>query len=164
MTVARFSKYFALVLILVLSTACYSYRVFPKEYGKLERREVPRRAYIINAELKKEVAILLASEIFKITCDSLVDTHIRLYPLKQSWVCGQPLTASILTLGQVPILLHDSYQFSFAEVKPDRTIYRDIELTIAQRVWFWDMFVFNKNFEEKAGKVLFGNYLKTIGD
>lgn len=164
MTVARVSKYFALVLILILSAACYSYRVSPKEYKNLERRGVQRRAYIINPELEKEVAILKASEIFQITSDSLADTHILLYPLEQSWVCGQPLTASILTLGQVPILLPDSYRFRFAEVKPDRTIHREIEITVAQRVWFWDMFVFNKNFEKKAGKVLFGNYLKTIGD
>jgi hypothetical protein len=29
---------------------------------------------------------------------------------------------------------------------------------VAERVWFWDMFTFQKNFKKFAGKALAGNY------
>ena len=160
MTLSNLSKYSLIGLHVILFSSCYSYRIFPKEHRHLEKLENPIKAYIINPELEKEVSILGASEIFQITNDSSASTHIRLYPLEQSWVCGQPLTASLLSLGQVPVLLPDRYSFRFDEIKGGKMYHRDIELTVAQRVWFWDMFVFRKDFEEKAGKVLYGNYLK----
>lgn len=41
----------------------------------------------------------------------------------------------------------------FDEIEKEKITERKLGFGITQRVWFWDMFSFNKRFEEKAGKV-----------
>lgn len=82
-----------LVFLVTLCSSCYSYKVFPKEYRKLENNKPKRSAYIENDTLKKELKILAYSELFEIVADSTkADLKIKLYPLKKSLVCGQSLT------------------------------------------------------------------------
>ena len=64
----------------------------------------------------------------------------------------------MITLGQFPVHLPDRYFYSFDEIEEGQITERKLELKIAQRVWFWDMFSFNKKFEEKAGKAVLGEY------
>ena len=109
--------------------------------------------------LKREFKILASSDIFVITSDSTsADIKVKLYPLEQSFVCGQPLTISMLTIGQFPVILPDRYLFKFDEIEQGVTTKRELELKIAKRVWFWDLFGFNKRFEQKAGKAMLGEY------
>ncbi len=157
-------KVFLLIFVLLISHlfgSCYTYKVYPKEYSKLKNTAIQKTAFIINEtdSIKKELKILKASDLFVITNDSTkADVKIKLYPIQKSWVCGQPMVISMLTLGQLPIYFPDRYYYSFDEIEGDSVIKRRIELKIAQRVWFWDMFAFRKNFEKKAGKSLLGEY------
>ena len=149
-----------LSLLVLMNFSCYTFKVFPIEYRKLENLNVKKNAYVINDSLKKEFKIIKASNIFNIVVDSSnADLKIKLYPISRSWTCGQPLTLSMITVGQLPVYLPDRYYFKFDEINNDDIIEKNIELKIAQRFWFWDMFVFNKRFEEKAGKVLLGVYM-----
>jgi hypothetical protein len=143
----------------VIFSSCYTYRIFPKEYRKFEYNGKKDVVFIVNPELKKEYVILMSSGIFRITNDSLdvLALRIKLYPLKKSFACGQPITASLLTLGQVPVYLPDRYQFEFAEIRSHEEIHRQFELRIATRFWFWDMFS-RKNFNQKAGQFLLADY------
>lgn len=146
-------------LLIILCNSCYSYKIYPKEYRKLENDNPKKTAYIIIDTLKKERKILISSELFEIVTDSLnADLNIKLYPLEKSFVCGQPLTISMLTFGQFPVILPDRYLYKFEEIENGNITNRKLELKIAQRVWFWDMFAFNKKFEKKAGKALLGEY------
>ncbi|HEY9177259.1 MAG TPA: hypothetical protein VIN07_06190 [Flavipsychrobacter sp.] len=148
-----------LSLIAVSFSSCYTYKVYPEEYRRLENIGAKPKAYVINDTLDKELNILVSSGIFTIIKDSTeADLQIHIYPLEQNMVCGQGLTASMITLGQLPVFLPDRYFYRFDEIGHNGKTHRKIELKIAQRVWFWDVFVFNKRFEENAGKALLGGY------
>ena len=150
-------------LLTTLFSSCYSYKIYPKEYRKLENDNPKRSAYVENDTLKKELKILVSSELFKITSDSTkADLKVKLYPMERSFVCGQPITVSMMTIGQLPVYLPDRYLYRFDEIENGKVTERKLELKITQRVWFWDLFAFNKQFEEKAGKAVLGEY-KTNG-
>jgi hypothetical protein len=154
-------KIYLLILGLttILCSSCYSYKVYPKEYRKLENNHPKQSAFIENDTLKKELKILASSELFEITPDSTkADLRIKLYPLKRHFVCGQPLTISMLTIGQLPVYLPDRYFYQFDKIEKGKVTEHKFELKISKRVWFWDMFGFNKNFEKKAGKAILGEY------
>lgn len=154
------SRLLILVVLSILCSACYSYRVYPKEYRKLYSEQPRRSVYVQNDSLSQELSIIIASNLFDIITDSTeADLTLKLYPIQQSFVCGQPLTFSMITLGQIPIILPDRYIFRFDEIDNKVVTERVLELKIAQRVWFWDMFIFNKNFEQNAVKALLGEYL-----
>ena len=84
--------------------------------------------------------------------------RVRLYPMEQLFVCGQPVAVSLLTLGQIPVILPDRYLYRFDEMEKGNVTTRSFELTIAQRIWFWDILSWNKKFEEKTGKAVLGAY------
>ena len=147
-------------LLATLCSSCYSYKIYPKEYRKLENDNVKRNAYVENDTLKKELKILASSELFKITSDSTkADLKVKLYPMIKNFSCGQPMIVSMLTVGQLPVYFPDKYLFRFDEIEKDRITPRNLELKIAQRIWFWDMFAFNKKFEKKAGRAVLGEYI-----
>ncbi len=146
-------------ILAILCSSCYSYKIYPKEYRKLKNDNLKRFVYITNDTLKRELKILASSELFEILTDSTkADLKVKLYPIEQSFICGQPITVSMLTFGQLPVTLPDRYFYRFDEIENGKVTERKLELKIAQRVWFWDMFVFNKKFEEKAGKAVMGEY------
>ena len=64
----------------------------------------------------------------------------------------------MLTVGQLPVYLKDRYTYRFDEKENGKVTERRLELRIAQRVWFWDLFTFGKNFEKKSGKAVLGEY------
>lgn len=159
-------------LSIILLNSCYSYRLFPKEFRKIENKEVPLKAYIINNTFKEELVILKSSTLFKIVEDSIEsDLKIKLYALEKNgfndsdsytifgWNAGGDLGLGLITLGQLPVLFDERYRFKFDEIKQDTIIENNFELKITQRFWFWDMFDFNKRFDEKAGKALLGSYM-----
>ncbi|GAK96609.1 hypothetical protein JCM19294_2122 [Nonlabens tegetincola] len=55
----------------------------------------------------------------------------------------------------------DYYQFKFDEIRNNEVTEKEFTLQITQRVWFWDMFVFNKKFDEKAGLLLKKEYYQS---
>lgn len=147
-------------ILAILLSSCYSYKIYPKEYRNIEAAYPQVSAFVLNPNLIKELEILESSTIFNIVDDSTrADIHINLHPMEKSFVCGQPLTLSMLSLGQVPVMLPDRYLFRFDEIDKGVVTERKFELQIAQRVWFWDVFAFNKKFEEKAGQAVMGVYL-----
>ena len=150
------------LLVSISLTSCYSYKIFPKEYRNFSYSGEKETAYVINPELKKENDILKQSGIFAFTNDSLNKdcVKIKLHPLKRNYSCGQPIIASAFTLGQFPVYFPDRYQYEFEEISTSGTTIKKFELQVAERFWFWDMFVIHKNFKQKAGKVLLGNYYK----
>lgn len=151
------------IIILFVSagfTSCFSYKIFPKEYRDFTYNGERQTAFITNPELKKEKEILTQSGIFILTDDSL-DNHsvkIKLHRLKRDFTCGQPILASAITLGQFPVYFPDRYQYQFDEIHSSDTTTKKFELLIAQRTWFWDMFVIHKRLKQKAGKALLANY------
>jgi len=148
------------ILSAILLSSCYSYKIFPKEYRHFTYSGEKKEAFVVNPELTKELQILKKAGIFKIITDTLNNSavKIKLYPLQRSFMCAQPVTASLFTLGQFPVLLPDRYQYGFDEVQRSDTIQRRIELKIATRFWFWDMFAVKKNFKQKAGQTLLAEY------
>lgn len=154
----------------MLNSSCYTYKVFPKEYRKLENSTYKYNAYVVNDLIHKELKILESSDIFNITTDSSkADLRIKLYPLEEidavqgytifGWNTGEDLSFGLITLGQLPISFDYRYRFKFDEIKQDAIIKRNFELKITHRIWFWDAFNFNKRFEEKASKALLGSYI-----
>jgi hypothetical protein len=136
--------------------------VFPKEYRHFTFEGEKKVAFVINPELKKEFAILKQSGIFNLTTDSLSDNviKIKLGPSFRGFSCGNAIVVSAFTLGQLPVYFPDSYHYAFQEINRQDTVSRDFTLQVAQRIWFWDMFAFKKNFNGKAGKALAGSYYK----
>lgn len=72
--------------------------------------------------------------------------------------CGNPLIGSLISLGQLPVYMPDIYHFGFEEIQNEQIKGHTYSLKIAQRVWFWDVFKVNKDFEGKAGKALLADY------
>lgn len=158
-------KLFLLTIYLaVLLSSCYSYRIFPKEYRNFTYTGEIKEAFILNPELTKELQIFKQAGIFKLVTDTLNKTvvKIKLYPLQRNFVCGQPIVGSFITLGQIPVLLPDKYQYRFDEVQATDTIPRQYELKIATRYWFWDMFAVKKKFNRKAGQTLLAEYYNPL--
>jgi hypothetical protein len=73
-------------------------------------------------------------------------------------LCGEPILAGAFTLGQFPVYLPDKYDYQFELISERDTTLKSFDLMIATRYWFWDMFLFGKNFSKKAGKALLANY------
>ena len=147
-------------LTIVSLSSCYSYKLFPKEYRDFAPPKETRTAYVVNKELKREYKILEASKLFQLTNDSS-DLHaikVTLYPIKQRFVCGQPILAYVVFLGQLPVYFPDQYQYTFDEKIEGLITRRHFELQVTKRYWFWDMFTFDKNFKAKAGQALLANY------
>ncbi len=147
-------------IVSIIFSSCYSYKIFPKEYRNFTYNGEKQTAFITNPELKKEKEILEQSGIFVFTNDSLNNhsVKIKLHPITRNFSCGQPIIASAFTLGQVPVYFPDRYRYQFDEINNDGTTTKSFELLIAQRTWFWDMFVIHKRFKQKAGKALLANY------
>jgi hypothetical protein len=153
-------KHFSLIGLVLFLSSCYSYKIYPKEYRNFEYEGQKQLAYILNPELKRENKILVQSDIFELTSDpSKADcAKLRLLPMAQNIMCGEPILGSMLTLGQVPVYFPDQYNYQFEVINQGDTTLKKFELSISQRYWFWDIFLFGKNFSKKAGQALLANY------
>jgi hypothetical protein len=152
---------FILLLLPFLLSSCYTYKIFPMGVRRYSYDGPKQTAYILNPELKKEYSILKKSNIYNLSTDSLGNNivRIRLYRIDRHLVCGQPITLSVITLGQLPVYLPDRYKFQFDEIGADQqTSKKSYDFSIATRYWFWDLFSFHKDFSGKAGKVLCYKY------
>jgi hypothetical protein len=56
----------------------------------------------------------------------------------------------------------DQYAFAFDEISTADTVQRKFNLDISIHYWFWDMFVFRKNFNRNAGQPLLADYYKAV--
>ena len=141
-------------------SSCYTYKIFPKEYRDFRYTGEKGKAFILNPKLIKEYNILKESGIYIFTNDSSADStiKIKLLPIHNRIVCGEGILASWITLGQVPVLFPDRYQYAFNIIQKTDTIQMKFELQIATRIWFWDIFSFNKKFDRKAGQALMCEY------
>ncbi|MGC4038075.1 MAG: hypothetical protein QM764_19090 [Chitinophagaceae bacterium] len=148
------------LFVIIGFSSCYSYKIFPAEYRQYQYSGEKKKAFVINPELKKEYAIVSQSGIFTLIADSTDESavKIKLQKMDRRFTCGEPAIASMITLGQIPVLFPDRYEYQFDEITATGTVNRKFELLIAQRLWFWDVFKLKKHFTEKAGKALMGNY------
>lgn len=156
-----FMRLFLLTITLASTfSSCYSYKIFPKEYRTYQYRGEKKKAFIINPGLTKEDKIFRKAGIFNLVDDTLDNStiKIKLHPVQTKFVCGEPILASLFTLGQFPVLLPDTYQYEFDEIQKTDTIHKQLTLQIATRYWFWDMFAFRKKFDQKAGQTLLAKY------
>ncbi len=154
-------KNFALLICTtLLCSSCFTYHATTKETKTSKSNSAKPFAFVTNPELKTEYQILQAADIFELTSDSMLSdiTRITLLPLVSKLACGNPLAASMITLGQVPVYLPDTYIFQFSEQKGNQITQKHFPLQIQKRFWFWDMFAFNKRFTQKAGQTLSANY------
>lgn len=152
--------FFLAIWLPALLSSCHTYKIFPKEYRDFTYSGEKKKAVVINPELSTEFKILKKAGIFQLTSDSLDDSaiKIKLYPLKRNFACGEPLLGSLITLGQVPVLIPDRYYYKFDEINDTAIIQKNFELQIATQYWFWDMFAFRKDFNQKAGQTLLAKY------
>jgi hypothetical protein len=148
-----------IIAVTLLLTSCYSYKIFPVAYRDFCYNGEKQTAYILNPELAKEKEILKGAGIFAFT-DSLSKDcmTIKLRPLERRLSCGQPIIASLFTLGQVPVYFTDRYNYQFDEIEHGDTILKRFELLVAQRTWFWDMFKVHKRFNQQASQALLASY------
>jgi hypothetical protein len=74
---------------------------------------------------------------------------VTILPLRKTILCGEPILASAFTLGQLPVYFPDKYYYQFELIGQGDTTLKRFELSVSQRYWFWDMFLFGKNFSKK---------------
>ena len=158
------APHFLAIIILLLFSSCYAYKIYPKEARKFTYGGSRKEAFVVNPKLSKEYTILKRSGIFKIVEDGNDTTviWIKLYPVARTFVCSEPILASAVTLGQWPVTLPDQYQFEFDEIHRGVIVHKRFDLKVATRYWFWDMFTFDKNFKKKAGQTLLAGYYNPL--
>ena len=151
---------FISILLSIILSSCYSYRIFPKEYRTFTYAGQKKKAFILDPELARENEIIKMSGIFDFTNDSTGNSvlKIKLYPLKRDFKDAPGAFVWLFTIGQLPMLVRDRYKFEFAEIQNADTVQRKFEMNITMRYWFWDMFIFNKKFNQKAAQTLLANY------
>lgn len=150
-------RYFVFLVIVCCLISCYSYKIFPTENAAIKTDMPRKKAFILNPQLKKEYSILYKSNLFDIVSDSTdkAAVKIELYPLESGVACaGTVYPLPVLTLGQVPQTVRNTYSFKFAEITEQGVNQKQIDLQMGEQIWFWHMFTFRKNFEGKAGKLL----------
>ncbi len=155
-------KLSGLLATIILLSSCFNYKVFAvKDRIASDPAAVLKKAFIVNRDQSREAEILLHANMYQITQDSLDQQTIRL--------CLSPLTVkhrddgpgiiiSVLTLGQVPVLYRDVYSFSFTETKSGSSESKTFDLHVGKQYWFWNVFVFKKQFNRKAGLALSNAY------
>jgi hypothetical protein len=142
-------------LLVFIFSSCYTYRIYPKEDRSFRPPTLSKKARLINPELKKEAEIIRLSGIFDFS-DSLPDNSVGVFlkPMEKRFVCANGAIPYLFTVGQLPALLPDNYDFRFEEINGIDTIRYHYNLQVATHYWFWDIFVFNKRFDEKAARTL----------
>ena len=147
-------------LLSVLLCSCYSYRINKTQLKRLElndnRSTEKKKIYIINPEVSEEYSILQASNIFQIVSDSLDTTalKIKLIHSEQYGYCANFLIGWAMFLGQIPITVPQSRNFSFTEIKNGEETLREFKLPLYTRYWFWDIFSRRKKYNKVAGQAL----------
>ena len=153
-------NFWIIVAIALGLSGCYSYKIYPKEVLHFSYVGTKQTAFVINPELEKEYNILVKANIFNITTDSLDPSAIKvqLFPIEKRLACGQGAVVTVFSLGQLPSLMPDRYMYRFKEIYPNDSQMQRFELHLATRYWFWDIFIFNKRFDSKAGQILSAQY------
>lgn len=156
MNLNKFIFYFTLTTIALL-TSCYSYRPINK-YETKSKFKNKEKVYIINSsQFPKEFEILKKSKIYTISRDSLCSTKIKLMNLikNRGPRCFTGESAVLmLTLGQFPVHIYDSFNYSFIRMDDNKETLIKYQLKIDKRVWFWDLFSFRKSFKSALSKQL----------
>jgi len=143
--------------------SCYSYRQIRRTDLISDQIKDQGAAqvmvYVVNSKaLPYEYGILKKAGLFAVTSDSLCNQKIQLLPLEKHRVGSlaktEALPAMVLTLGQLPIRFEESYAFHYNLMNDSITVKKRYELGIDKRVWFWDMFTFNKSRRNALAKNL----------
>jgi hypothetical protein len=153
-----------IALLPLILGSCYSYRQLRQQYPATVRCNDQGAAsptvYAINSkELPYEYGILKKSGLFTFTSDSLCDQKIHLFPIEEyplgSLAKTEALPAMVLTLGQLPMRFEQKYAFYYYLMSDSITVKKEYKLSIDKRVWFWDMFTFNRSRRNALAKSLY---------
>ncbi len=109
-------------------------------------------AYITNPELAQERAILEASRLYRLSRDAGAPNKITLAPLSVRGRCGNPLLASVFTLGLLPVVMRDSYTFGYTVEGPagkqvfEHTVEMDFHYSL------WELFFLFASDDRQLGR------------
>ena len=108
-------------------------------------------AYVLNSEMKQEMAVLEASSIYKLSSDPSTPSKIRLEPMERMLACGNPLIGSMFTLGLMPVHLPDGYTMRFSEEGPLGKKEFAYVLNMHYRYSLWERFYIFSNEDKELG-------------
>lgn len=156
-------KTIVIALLPLILGSCYSYRqIRQRDYTTARHNDqdaAKLTVYVINSgELPYEYSILNKAGLYTFTSDSLCDQKIQLLPLNRYpfFTCmTATFPAMVLTLGQLPIRFEEKYAFHYNLMSDSITTEKEYELGIDKRVWFWDVFTFNKSKRNALAKNLY---------
>lgn len=153
---------FLFSLVLILNSCFPAYKIYPKTDRKHRATPSLNKVYVINkGSFPKEYKILKHSNLFVFTNDSLCNLKIKLHPLeKTNWFCGQLMTGTMATLGQLPAQFPDKYLYTLDLIQGDSVENVSTEIEVHQHLWFWNIFSNKKNFKKQAGIALGAKYSK----
>lgn len=102
--------------------------------------------YVTNPELTEEYNLLKKSGIYQIAETMSRDIHaLTLHPLKHHFVCGTgPFSASLITLGLIPISTPSTRDFSYTLAKEGIAQDFTHRLHLYSRVSIWEWFFLKK--------------------
>ena len=102
--------------------------------------QVKTKAYVLNPELEDEYDILKRSQLYELSNDSLNSVKIRLKPLQENLMCGNPLLGTVITFGLIPSAVEDNYLYSFTELNNESTVEREINVRVRMRLSIYEIF------------------------
>ncbi|WP_299228049.1 hypothetical protein [uncultured Psychroserpens sp.] len=153
-----------LILTLIILNSCVAaYKIQTKSFRDFDASSTVNKAFVINKDsLLEEYKILKHSKLFEFTNDSTNAIKIKLHQLKRlpQPSCGNLMTGSMLTLGQLPARFPETYIYRFDLIENENVAKKEIQLKIDQHLWFWNIFSNKKNFNKQAGIVLRGSLAK----
>jgi hypothetical protein len=80
--------------------------------------------------------------------------RVKTHPLKPHYRDGTVVCLWLPTVRQEPMSIPGRYAFALDEISTADTVQRKFNLDISMHYWFWDMFVFRKNFNRNARQAL----------
>lgn len=147
-------KRLALLPMLLALAACSGHtRYLGAEVAPMPESKRPV-AYVTNPELKRELAILQASQLYRISLNPAAPDKITLDPLEKHPGCGNPMMGTVFTLGMLTSHMSDRYtlgytlQDSYGTRKLSYTVGMDYSYSL------WETFRIFSNDDEELGRAL----------
>lgn len=154
----RQSVYVVFIGYVIFLAGCSSYHVFPREHRELPVPETKQKAFVENPELKQELEILQASEMYVLADSNSAEVTVRLDTMRVYLddIHGGAVFGFLITLGLGPLYTADKYEYGFTErnIKTGEVEKHILELKVAQRTWLLNAFQDVESKESKLGEAL----------
>ncbi|MDE1464624.1 hypothetical protein [Spartinivicinus poritis] len=149
-------KYIISIVFTLFLSGCAS-NLYVYESEKVQSPAIEKiKVFITNPEIGKPYDILVGSGIYEITNDRENSNKLTLKPSSRNAMCGNPLIASFVTFGLVPVSLPSFIEFTYTiETQSSRAEYRhNIELYTRVSIWEWLLKPTAKNETEVMSEAL----------